>query len=132
MTIDIKSLGSEFDNLLKLKAKGLRVILSLGSSSELKTSEAFSRIVSDGSARTAFVTDTVDLLKKFGISGLNINWEFPTCWEGYCAKNHGSPSDKRLFVNLLRDLRAAFAYYGFQLMISVSPLEIIAERGTNT
>ncbi|CAG0903384.1 unnamed protein product [Darwinula stevensoni] len=67
----------------------------------------------DAGRRSTFVASCVDLLKQYGFDGLDMDWEYP-------ANQGGSPADKGNFVQLLRDLKAAFAPNGFLLTAAVS------------
>lgn len=123
------SISADVAEVLALRQKGVIVILSVSTVNDPLGSSSFSRMVHDGLARNNFVQNTVHLLNQFKFDGLDIHWDFPNCWDGFCANGHGSLADKGLFVNLLRELRVAFYYYKLQLMVSVSPLESVAENG---
>lgn len=129
LSIRSESIGADVADVLALRQKGVIVILSVSTANDPLGSSSFSRMIHDGLARNNFVQNAVHLLNQFKFDGLDIHWDFPNCWDGFCAKDHGSLADKGLFVNLLRELKVAFYYYKLQLMVSVSPLESVAENG---
>ncbi|CAG0902228.1 unnamed protein product [Darwinula stevensoni] len=98
-------------NALKSKSPGLKTLLAVGGWNEGSTS--FSQMSADAGRRATFVASCVDLLKQYGFDGLDMDWEYP-------ANRGGSAADKGNFVQLLRDLKAAFRPYGFLLTAAVS------------
>ncbi|ODM99823.1 putative chitinase 3, partial [Orchesella cincta] len=127
LTIQNESLGSDLNSVLALSKVGVQVMLSLGGKGDSLESEKFSRLVKNGKARTEFVREAVRFLRKHGFQGLDINWEYPVCWNGYCSK-HEKSTDRTNFVNLLGELHKGFRYYNLSLSAAVSPLQSIADH----
>lgn len=105
-------------------------MLSVGGKNDSSESEKFSKMVNDGALRSRFIESAIRLLRQYKFQGLDINWEYPSCWNGNCKA--GRVSDKANFVNLLKQLRSAMQFYHFEFSVAVSPLEEIAEKGNTT
>lgn len=103
-------------NDLKLLNPKLKVLLSLGGWTE-SGSDKYSRLCASASARKAFVTDSVAFLKRYGFDGLDIDWEYPNCWQGNCGS---SPKDKANFVLFLQELNAAFKQQKPALLLTIA------------
>lgn len=43
--------------------------------------DKYSRLVNDPSCRNRFVTNILDFLEKYGFDGLDLDWEYPKCWQ---------------------------------------------------
>ena len=63
-----------------LKNKNKKVLLALGGWNDSE-GDKYSRLVSDPSARNKFVTHAVDFLKQHNFDGLDLDWEYPKCWQ---------------------------------------------------
>ncbi|CAL8093059.1 unnamed protein product [Orchesella dallaii] len=127
LSIQNGSLGSDLESILALKQEGVKVILSLGGRGDSLESEKFSRMVNNGKIRTEFIRSTVRFLRDHHFQGLDINWEYPVCWNGYCSKNR-KHADRNNFVNLLGELHKGFVFYNLSLSVAVSPLQSIADE----
>ncbi|MET0321137.1 MAG: glycosyl hydrolase family 18 protein, partial [Duganella sp.] len=92
---------------LKRDHPAFKVVVSVGG---WNWSNRFSDVAATASARAAFIASSVKLMRRFGLDGVDIDWEFPgevgvPCWPGrVCAR----PEDKQNFVTLARELRTAF------------------------
>jgi chitinase len=101
--------GANLHKLVALTREhpGFKVVVSVGG---WDWSNRFSDLAASPQARAGFVASSVKLVRRFGLDGVDIDWEFPgevgvPCWPGrICAR----PADKANFVLLARELRAAF------------------------
>ncbi len=93
-------------------------------------------MVSDPAKRATFVNSVVNFIKKYNFDGLDFDWEYP-------ANRGGLPSDKvnflifqmivgwrrtnlwfyfqQNYISMIRELKNAFAPYGWLLTAAVSP-----------
>jgi chitinase len=62
------------------KKKGLKVSLALGGWND-SAGDKYSRLVNSPSARRRFVKHVVEFLEKHGFDGLDLDWEYPKCWQ---------------------------------------------------
>ncbi|WP_345951363.1 glycoside hydrolase family 18 protein [Mucilaginibacter sp. PAMB04274] len=98
-------------NLIGLKKKNpaLKVLLSVGGWS---WSDSFSEAALSDTSRQAFAASAVDLLKRFHLDGLDIDWEYP----GMAGSGHHFlASDKQNFTLLLKALRLELDLAGRKL-----------------
>lgn len=85
---------------LKEQNPELKVMVSVGGWG----SGRFSEMAASESNRRSFATHCREAVEKYGLDGIDIDWEYPTCdWAGISA----SPDDTRNFTLLMRDLREA-------------------------
>ena len=95
---------------LRLKYPHLKVMIAIGGWNEGSTK--YSQMAKDDQKRGQFVNSTVQFLKKHKFDGLDLDWEYP-------AKRGGSPEDKKSFIYLVRDLKAAFTSDKFLLTTAI-------------
>lgn len=107
-----------YELIVKLKNKGIKVLLSLGGWND-SWGNKYTRMVSDATARGNFIKTSIAFVKKYGFQGLDIDWEYPKCWQTNC--NAGPDSDKPNFAQLLKELQAAYKLQGLLLTAAVSP-----------
>lgn len=91
---------------LKRKHPKFKIMVSVGG---WNWSNQFSNVANDPATRANFIASSVALLRRFGIDGVDIDWEYPTgagvpCTAGQVCDR---PADKRNFITLARELRAA-------------------------
>ena len=109
---------SDAENLRKLIAlkqhtPHLRVLLSVGG---WIWSNRFSDVAATPAARQAFIASALELVRRHGLDGVDIDWEHPAtggipCIEGKVC--HRS-DDKENYVRLATELRSAFELAGKQ------------------
>lgn len=91
-----------FRRLVQLKQQNpvLKVLISIGG---WTWSGRFSDAVLTDTARQAFAASAVDIVRKYNMDGIDIDWEYPGR-PGY-AGNVYRPEDKQNYTLLFRDLR---------------------------
>ncbi|WP_426088698.1 glycoside hydrolase family 18 protein [Janthinobacterium sp. PSPC1-1] len=109
---------ADADNLRKLNAlkqshPRLRVLLSVGG---WIWSNRFSDVAATPAARQAFIASALELVRRHGLDGVDIDWEHPAtggipCIEGKVCHRSG---DKENYVRLVSELRSAFDQAGKQ------------------
>ncbi|MBS1528495.1 MAG: glycoside hydrolase family 18 protein [Bacteroidetes bacterium] len=90
-----------FRNLLKLKKINpkLKVLISIGG---WGGSKYFSDAVFTDTARRGFAASAVAIVKKYGLDGIDIDWEYPN---DIGAGNIYRPEDKHNYTLMFRQLR---------------------------
>jgi chitinase len=119
LTVDSEKDSDAIKKLVaaKQRNRSLKVLLSLGGWGGCQTcSDVFSTDV----ARKEFSKSVLDLCKKYGTDGIDLDWEYPAV-EGYPGHTF-KPEDKPNFTALVKELRKtlgnayeiSFAAGGFQ------------------
>nr|ALX35002.1 chitinase A [Bacillus pumilus] len=107
--------------LLKLKKNHphLKTFISGGGWS---WSNRFSDVAADPAARENFAASAVNLLRKYGFDGVDLDWEYPV--SGGLPGNSTRPEDKRNYTLLLQDvpkkLDAAEAKDGKKYLLTIA------------
>ncbi|KAI8435064.1 hypothetical protein MSG28_003474 [Choristoneura fumiferana] len=117
-----------YEKVVSLKNRGVRVLIGLGGWND-SAGDKYSRLVNNPSARKKFVIHAVDFIDQFGFDGLDLDWEYPKCWQVECEK--GPNSDKQGFANLVKELRSAFNSRGLLLSAAVSGSKRVIDYGNN-
>nr|AMT75074.1 chitinase Cht10 [Locusta migratoria] len=122
---------ADFDNkfyqrVVAYKKKGLKVSLAIGGWND-SAGDKYSRLVNSPSARRRFIKHVLEFLEKYDFDGLDLDWEYPVCWQVDCAK--GPASDKSSFAALVKELRQAFEPKGLLLSSAVSPSKTVIDAG---
>jgi len=104
----------DIPNLLALKSlraqnPHLLVLLSVGGWSG---STYFSDVAATPSARNQFSASCLQVVEKYALDGLDIDWEYPVT--GGKPTDHRRRSDKNNFVLLLKQLRSDLDAFGHQ------------------
>ena len=63
-----------------LKSKNKKVLLALGGWND-SAGKKYSTLVNNPTARKKFVQHAVAFLKKHNFDGLDLDWEYPKCWQ---------------------------------------------------
>ena len=103
---------------LKRKNPKLKVLISLGGWLDSGESDKYSRLVSNSTARKLFIKNAISFLMKYNFDGLDLDWEFPKCWQGAC--NSGPDIDRQNFVALIKELRREFSKHPIPLLLTAA------------
>ncbi|XP_070854530.1 probable chitinase 10 [Drosophila suzukii] len=115
-----------YTRVSSLKNKGIKVSLALGGWNDSQ-GDKYSRLVRSPSSRARFIRHAVEFIKKYGFEGLDLDWEYPVCWQTECDK--GFKEEKEGFTAWVRELSAAFKPQGLLLSTAVSPSKKIIDAG---
>lgn len=72
-----------YGRVTKLRKRGIRVLIGIGGWND-SAGDKYSRLVNNPEARRRFVQDILQFIEKHGFSGLDLDWEYPVCWQ-VCA-----------------------------------------------
>lgn len=75
-----------------LKKYGVKVLLGLGGWND-SSGDKYSRLVNSPSHRRTFVVHALDFIEQFEFDGLDLDWEYPKCWQ---VSVHGDKSFKSI------------------------------------
>lgn len=116
-----------FKRVLKVKSKNknIKILVALGGWND-SIDDKYSRLVADPSARRRFVNSTVQFIEKIGFDGLDLDWEYPVCWQANCNLN--ATSDKKNFGLLIEELSEEFQRKNLLLSVAVSANKEIVEK----
>ncbi|CAG9819069.1 unnamed protein product [Phaedon cochleariae] len=122
---------ADFDNkfyekVTALRAKGIKVLIAIGGWND-SAGDKYSKLVNNPSARRRFIAHVVDFIEENNFDGLDLDWEYPTCWQVDCTK--GPTSDKPAFAEFVRELHEAFQPKGWLLSSAVSPSKRVIDAG---
>lgn len=84
-------------------------------------------MVNNPSARKRFVNNVIQFIDKYDFDGLDLDWEYPVCWQVDCKR--GPASDKQGFSALVEDLSSEFKTRGLLLSSAVSPNYRVIDAG---
>lgn len=115
-----------YERVVAYKKRGLKVLLALGGWND-SAGDKYSRLVNSPSSRKKFINHVIQFIEKYGFDGLDLDWEYPVCWQVNC--NKGPDSDKESFAALLRELSAEFKPKGLLLSAAVSPSKKVIDKG---
>lgn len=69
-----------YERVAAYKKKGLKVSLALGGWNDSQ-GDKYSRLVNNPAARARFVKHALEFLEKYDFDGLDLDWEYPKCWQ---------------------------------------------------
>ena len=72
--------NSFYEHVTALKKKGIKVVLALGGWND-SAGDKYSRLVNDPESRRRFVEQAVEFVEKHNFDGLDLDWEYPKCWQ---------------------------------------------------
>lgn len=69
-----------YERVVALKAKGVKVLVAIGGWND-SAGDKYSRLVNSASARRRFVENVLAFIEKYEFDGLDLDWEYPVCWQ---------------------------------------------------
>lgn len=69
-----------YERVVAYKKRGLKVLLALGGWND-SAGDKYSRLIHSLSARNKFIEHTIQFIEKYGFDGLDLDWEYPVCWQ---------------------------------------------------
>lgn len=117
-----------YRKVTEFKKHGIKVTLALGGWNDSK-GDKYSRLVNSPAARARFIEDVIAFIEKHDFDGLDLDWEYPSCWQTECKEENYK--DKDAFTAWVKELSAAFKPKGLLLSAAVSPSKKIMDVGYN-
>ncbi|XP_078046537.1 putative chitinase 10 [Augochlora pura] len=115
-----------YERIAALKSKGIKVLMAIGGWND-SAGDKYSRLTNSPSARRRFIENVIAFIEKYEFEGLDLDWEYPVCWQVDCRK--GPASDKEAFASLVKELSEAFQPKGLLLSAAVSPSKRVIDEG---
>ncbi|XP_045455031.1 chitinase-3-like protein 1 [Melitaea cinxia] len=106
-------------NALKEQNPNVRTLLAVGGWNE--GSAKYSVMAATLKLRKNFITSAIEIIKKYGFDGLDLNWEYPNRGDSVYGED-----DIDNFTQLLKELRKAFDKNGLLLTAAVSSVKSVA------
>ena len=126
ITLNSNDLSEFYEKVTALKQKGKKVTLAIGGWNDSQ-GDKYSRLVNNPAKRAAFITHAIEFIEKHNFDGLDLDWEYPKCWQVNCDK--GPASDKQAFADWVTELKTAFKPRGLLLSAAVSPSKKVIDEG---
>ena len=63
-----------------MRSKGVKVLIGIGGWND-SGDKKYSTLVNDPTARSNFISHVVDFIKDHNFDGLDLDWEYPKCWQ---------------------------------------------------
>ncbi|HFZ8995978.1 TPA: glycoside hydrolase family 18 protein [Citrobacter freundii] len=89
---------------LRKQNPDLKILLSIGGWG----ARGFSGAAATEETRKVFIHSAQEIMKKYGLDGIDLDWEFPV--NGAWGLVESQPADRDNFTALLKELRAAFGH----------------------
>lgn len=115
-----------YERVVAYKKKGVKVTVAIGGWND-SAGDKYSRLVRSAAARERFIRHVIDFIEKHGFDGLDLDWEYPVCWQVDCKK--GTSDERQGFTDLVRELSKAFKPKGLLLSAAVSPNKKVIDAG---
>ena len=114
-----------FERVVATKQKGVqKVLVGLGGWNDSE-GDKYSRLVNNPAARKKFIRRVIPFIQRYGFDGLDLDWEYPKCWQTNCTA--GPDSDRTGFTEWVKELSAEFKPRGWLLTAAVSPSKPIID-----
>jgi chitinase len=62
------------------KKQGIKVLVAIGGWNDSEGGK-YSKMVNDPESRSRFISTAIEFIEKFGFDGLDLDWEYPVCWQ---------------------------------------------------
>ena len=115
-----------YKKVTSLKKYGIKVTIAIGGWND-SLGNKYSRLVNNPAARAKFISHVIEFMEKYDFDGLDLDWEYPKCWQVDC--NKGPDSDKEAFALWVKELKEAFRPKGYLLSAAVSPSKKVMDAG---
>ena len=69
-----------YGKVVEYKRYGIKVTLAIGGWNDSE-GDKYSRLVNNPAARKRFIEHAVKFIEKYDFDGLDLDWEYPSCWQ---------------------------------------------------
>lgn len=69
-----------YERVVAYKKRGLKVLLALGGWND-SAGDKYSRLVHSAASRKKFIDHAIRFIEKYDFDGLDLDWEYPVCWQ---------------------------------------------------
>lgn len=107
-----------FTRVSDMKKKGSKVLLALGGWND-SLGDHYHRLVKSAANRRKFIEHALQFVQKYDYDGLDLDWEYPVCWQTKCRDD--AKTDKQDFLSLVIELKALFKQHGLLVTAALSP-----------
>lgn len=76
-----------FGKVTAYRAKGIKVLIAIGGWND-SAGDKYSRLVNNQSARKKFIKHALAFIEKHNFDGLDLDWEYPVCWQVISTTSH--------------------------------------------
>lgn len=115
-----------YERVVAFRAKGIKVTVAIGGWND-SAGDKYSRLVRNAVSRAKFIDHVVQFIEKHGFDGLDLDWEYPVCWQVDCKQ--GFADEKQGFADFVRELSSEFRPRGWLLSTAVSPSKKVIDAG---
>ena len=76
----VVNIAEYYTKLTNYKKRGVKVSLAIGGWNDSQ-GDKYSRLVNSRKARARFIKHVTKFLLKYNFDGLDLDWEYPACWQ---------------------------------------------------
>lgn len=69
-----------YERVAAYRGKGKKVLMAIGGWND-SAGDKYSRLANNASARRKFIMHVIQFIEKYGFDGLDLDWEYPVCWQ---------------------------------------------------
>lgn len=69
-----------YNRVTAYKAKGIKVLIAIGGWND-SLGDKYSKLVNNPEARAKFIRNLMEFIEKWNFDGLDLDWEYPKCWQ---------------------------------------------------
>ncbi|KAL9919317.1 putative chitinase 10 [Glossina fuscipes fuscipes] len=91
-----------YERIVTYRSRGIKVNVAMGGWND-SAGDKYTRLVRSAAARSYFIKNVIGFMEKYGFEGLDLDWEYPVCWQVGCKK--GRPDEKEGFKQLVIELK---------------------------
>lgn len=81
--MNVNLLVDFYQKVVAYKKKGIKVSIAIGGWND-SLGDKYSRLVNDPAARRRFIENLIQFIEKYDFDGLDLDWEYPKCWQVRC------------------------------------------------